>query len=213
LLLFSLTFLIESSAVLLVFVSPFSLGIASLLIELASLLFILSLLISLAPLLFLSLALLLPLSPLLSSLLFLLLTGGLVLLVLALTALLFLRLSFVVPTLLLSLATLLIFFTATTFGLRLRRLLRLRPVLIPLLSFLFPRPLTVFAALRLLSPRDATGARQRDNADGRRQREATKIPVVHDYLLKERAEGKVISRSAITIPGWRSTKILDAINS
>jgi hypothetical protein len=141
--------------------------------------------------LFLGLALLLPLSPLLSPLLFLLLPGGLVLLVLGLTPLLFLRLSVVVAALLLSLAALLIFVTATTFGLR---LLRLRPVLIPLLPSLFPRPLTIFAALRLLGPRDATSARQRYNAGGRRQPEATKITDVHDYLLKERAEGKVISR-------------------
>jgi hypothetical protein len=94
-----------------------------------------------------------------------------------------LRLSVVVPALLLGLPALLRVF-ATTFTLGLGRLF---------LLFLRPLPLPVFATLRILRIRNPTRARQRHRADCRRQCQTTKVTFFHDYLLMERAAGKVMS--------------------
>jgi len=139
----------------------------------------------------------------------LLLFGLPALLIFGLSSLLFLRLSFVAATLLLSLPALLILFpaTATTFGLR---WLWLRFLLIPLLPSLVPLPLPVFTVLRFLGTNEPSRTRQRQHSDCRCQRKATKVIAFHDYLLKERAEGKVISLglSAIPIPRIASSQIL-----
>jgi hypothetical protein len=162
---------------------------------------ILSLLLRNPSLLFVVLALLFLCAPLLKALLLLTLLCGLPLLFGSLSLLLVLRLARVVPALGFSLLALLIVLPATTaataFVLRLSGL-RLSGLLIPLLPFC-SLPLPVFAVLRLLGVREATRAWQNDHTHNRGQREATKVNTFHDFLQKNRAEGKVVSPPLIAI--------------
>lgn len=200
---FRLTFLIKAAAIRLPSVLPLLIRVALLIFSLASLDVILALLIDLTTL-FPRLTLLFPLPPLLSALLILLLTLCLTLLLACLTllllglSLLLLRLPFVAAALFFGLSVLLIVpaTPATSLGLRLRRLLF---VLLPPLSTL---PLPILAVLRLLRLSKTGRSGQRNHTDDRSQRDASKIIDFHDYLHKERAEGKVKFAAiiAITIP-------------